>query len=96
MADPLKTAQAQVKALKEEVSELGRLYELRGRDLTAANKKAAKADDLKAVLDMANEKVAILEKALTASQNEAEGLAARLAKVDSILEDVAALKRLAG
>lgn len=94
--NPEAKLKAEYQALKQEHSELGRLYELRGRDLASARKAAAKADDLKDELDRANEKVAILEKALTASQNEAEQLCERLARNESVLEDVAVLKRLVG
>lgn len=96
MADPLKQAQAQIKALKEEVSELGRQHELRGRELAAARKQAAKVDDLEAELAKTQEKAEACNKALAEAEREVEDLQAKVAKNDGILEDVAALKRLVG
>jgi septation ring formation regulator EzrA len=93
--DELTKAKAANRELKKEVSELGRLYELRGRELTAARKSAAKADELNDYLAAANAKVASLEKDLAAAQKETEDLQAREARVEGMLEDVQALKRLA-
>lgn len=90
----LNQAKAQVKALKEEVSEKDKLYEARGKELTAARKQAAKADDLQAELDAVNAKVEALEKAAAAAAKERDDLAEKLAKTNGILDDVAALKRL--
>ena len=94
MSDQLKKAQAQVKELKEEVSELGRQHEIRGRELTHARKQAAKADDLAAALDMAEAEAVAQKKRADAAEKEAADLAEKLAKTNGILDDVAALKRL--
>lgn len=93
---PEEKLKADYQALKQEHSELGRLYELRGRDLAAARKHAAKVDDAEAELAEANEEIDALAKALAEKSREVEDLQAKLAKTDDILEDVAALKRLVG
>lgn len=94
--NPEAKLKADYQALKQEHSELGRLYELRGRDLASARKQAAKVDDAKAELADANDQIAVLEKQLAEKSREVEDLQAKQAKYDSIMEDLAAAKRLLG
>lgn len=96
MADELSKAKGQIKALKAEVSELGRQHEIRGRELNHARKQAAKTDDLKAELADALEDIDELEKRASVAEREVVEVREQLARTDSILEDVAALKRLVG
>lgn len=94
MADELSKAKGQIKALKEEVSELGRQHEIRGRELTHARKQAAQAESLAADLELAEAANASLSKALQQAEKANADLAEKLAKTNGILDDVAALKRL--
>lgn len=94
--NPQEKLKADHQELKHEHSELGRLYELRGRDLNSARKRVV-------ALEEENEQIAELEKKLAQAYkdnqelvNQVKDLSAKQAKVDQVLEDVAALKRLAG
>lgn len=92
--DPMKELKQREQELKHEVSELGRQLELRGRDLTAARKKAAKVDELQEELDKAHAAVELGRQKIGEQNVEIAHLRSEAEKANTLREDVEALKRL--